>query len=140
MTVAFSSLVAAVLAERVDARAGRRLLIPLVGAGLAAILVWRFFGDLRPYIFLQAFSILVVVAAALFLPSSYSHGRWLGGLVSGYVAALLFEIFDRQVKATLGFTGGHPLKHLAAAAGTACLVWMIRRRSEPRPPGIRAAS
>ncbi|MCM3876369.1 MAG: alkaline phytoceramidase [Thermoanaerobaculia bacterium] len=138
MTVAFSSLVAAVLAERVDARAGRRLLVPLVGAGVAAILAWRFFGDLRPYISLQAFSILVVLAA-LFLPSRHPHGRWLAGLVAGYAAALLFEIFDRQVKATLGFTGGHPLKHLAAAAGTACLVWMIRRRSQLRPPGIRAA-
>ncbi len=50
-------------------------------------------------------------------PSRYPHGRWLGGLVAGYAAALLFEVFDRQVKATIGFTGGHPLKHLAAAAG-----------------------
>jgi hypothetical protein len=105
-----------------------------VGAGLAAILAWRFLGDLRPYIFLQAFSILVVLAAFLFFPSPYPHGRWLAGLVAGCATALLFEITDRQVKATLGFVGGHPLKHLAAAAGTACLVWMIRRRSEPRPP------
>jgi hypothetical protein len=138
MTVAFSSLVAALLEERVDAQVGRRLLVPLVVAGLAAILAWRFLGDLRPYIFLQAFSILVVVAAQFF-PSRYPHGRWLAGMVVGYAAALFFETFDHQVKSTLGFTGGHPLKHLAAAAGTACLVWMIRRRSEPRPPGLRAA-
>lgn len=135
MTVAFSSLVAAMLAERVDARAGHRLFVPLVGIGLASILAWRFLDDLRPYIFLQAFSILVVLAA-LFFPSRYPHGRWLAGLVVGYAAALFFEIFDRQVKATLGFAGGHPLKHLAAAAGTACVVWMIRRRGEPRPPGF----
>jgi len=133
MTIAFSSLVAAVLAERVDAQAGRRLLVPLVGAGVAAILAWRFLGDLRPYIFLQAFSILVVLAALLFFPSPYPHGRWLAGLVAGYAAALFFEVFDRQVKAVLGFTGGHPLKHLAAAAGTACLVWMIKLRSASRP-------
>ena len=91
MTVAFSSLVAAVLSERVDARAGRRMLVPLVGAGLAAILAWRFLGDLRPYIFLQAFSILVVLAALLFFPSRYPHGRWLAGLVAGYAAALLLR-------------------------------------------------
>lgn len=138
MTVAFSSLVAAVIGERVDARAARRLFVPLVGAGLAAILAWRFLGDLRPYIFLQAFSILVVLAA-LFLPSRYTHGRWLAGLVTGYAAALFLEIFDHQVKAALGFIGGHPLKHLAAAAGTACLVWMIQRRSERRPPEIGQA-
>jgi hypothetical protein len=132
MTVAFSSLLAAVLAERVDVRTGRRLLVPLVGAGLATILAWRFLDDLRPYIFLQAFSILVVLAAQFF-PSRYPHGRWLAGLVVGYAAALFFEVFDRQVKALLVFTGGHPLKHLAAAAGTACLVWMIKLRSASRP-------
>lgn len=133
MTVAFSSLVAAVLSERVDARAGRRMLVPLVGAGLAAILAWRFLGDLRPYIFLQAFSILVVLAALLFFPSRYPHARWLAGLAAGYAAAIFFETLDRQVKAVLVFTGGHPLKHLAAAAGTACLVWMIKLRSASRP-------
>jgi hypothetical protein len=133
MTVAFSSLVAAVSAERVDAQVGRRLLAPLVGAGLAAILAWRFFGDLRPYVCLQVCSIFVVLATLLFFPSRYPHGRWLAGLVAGYAAAILLETFDRKVQATLGFTGGHPLKHLAAAAGTACLVWMIRKRSGQRP-------
>jgi len=133
MTVAFSSLVVAVLAERVDTRAARRLFVPLVGAGLAAILAWRSLDDLRPYVFLQAFSILVILAA-LFLPSRYPHGRWLAGLIVGYAAALLLEIFDRPVKAALGFTGGHPLKHLAAAAGAACLVWMIVKRRKERPP------
>ena len=136
MTVAFSSLVAAVLGERVDARVGGRLLVPLVGAGLTAILAWRLFGNLRPYIFLQAFSILVVLASALFFPSHHAHGRWLAGLLAGYAAAVLFEIFDHQVKAALGITGGHPLKHLAAAAGTACLVWMIRQRRGSRPPAL----
>ena len=133
MTVAFSSLAAAVLGERVGARVGRRLLVPLVAIGLVAILAWRFLGDIRPYIFLQAFSILVVLAAWLFFPSPYPRGPWLAGLVAGYAAALLLEIFDHQVKAVLGFSGGHPLKHVAAAAGTACLVWMTKLRSASRP-------
>ena len=52
----------------------------------------------------------------------------MAGLLAGYAAALLFELFDHPVKSALVFTGGHPLKHLAAAAGTACVVVMLRRR------------
>jgi hypothetical protein len=128
MTVAFTSLVAALLAERVDPRIARRLFLPLVGAGLASILLWPLLDDLRPYIFLQAFSIFVVLVSTLFFRSRYEGSRWMVGLLAGYAAALLFELFDHPIKSALVFTGGHPLKHLAAAAGTACVVVMLRRR------------
>ena len=128
MTVAFTALVTAVLAERVDARVGRWLFLPLVAAGLAAILAWRIHGDLRPYIALQASSILVVLVSTLFFASRPGEGRWMAGLLAGYAAALLLEAFDHEVKGLLGFTGGHPLKHFAAAAGTACVVIMLKRR------------
>ncbi len=129
MTVAFTSLVAIVIAERVDQEAGRRLLLPLVAFGLFTVLVWRFLGDLRPYVFLQAAAILVVLASTVFFRSRYDGGRWMAGLLAGYAAALLFEQFDRPLRHALVFTGGHPLKHLAAAAGTACVgVMLLRRR------------
>jgi len=128
MTVAFTALVSAVLAERVDARVARWLFLPLVAAGLAAILAWRFLGDLRPYIALQASAILVVLVSTLFFASRPGEGRFLAGLLAGYAAALLLEAFDHEVKGLLGFTGGHPLKHFAAAAGTACVVVMLKRR------------
>jgi len=147
MTVAFTSLVSAVLADRVDPSLGRRLLLPLVAFGLAAILAWRLLGDLRPYIFLQAGSILVVLVATFFFPSRYDDGTWMLGLLAGYGAALLFELLDHPVRAAVGLTGGHPLKHLAAAAGTSCVVLMLARRAEvtfgsrgtdPPPPSGRA--
>jgi hypothetical protein len=128
MTVAFTSLVTAVLADRVDPQAARRLFLPFVAAGLAAILAWRFLGDLRPYIALQATAILVVLVSTIFFRSRYLHGGWMAGLLAGYAAALLFEVFDREVRSLLVVTGGHPLKHLAAAAGTACVVMMLKRR------------
>lgn len=129
MTVAFTSLVAAVLADRVDPTAGRRVFLPLIAFGLASVLAWRFLGDLRPYILLQAASILVVLVATLFFTSRTGGGGWMLGLLAGYGAALLFELLDHQVKAVAGLTGGHPLKHLAAAAGTACVVLMLARRT-----------
>jgi hypothetical protein len=128
MTVAFTSLVAALLAERVDPRIARRLFLPLVATGLAAVIAWPLLNDLRPYIFLQAAAILLVLVCTLFFKSRYQDGRWMAGLLAGYAAALLFEALDHQVRHALGFIGGHPLKHLAAAAGTACVVMMLRRR------------
>ena len=128
MTVAFTSLVATVLAERIDPELGRRLLFPLVGFGLATVLFWRLFGDLRPYVFLQAAAILVVGMSTLFFESRYAGGSWMVGLLAGYGAALLFEHFDAAVRSLLVVIGGHPLKHLAAAAGTACVVVMLKRR------------
>lgn len=56
-------------------------------------------------------------------------------LVVVYAAALLFEVFDHPIKAALGITGGHPLKHLAAAAGTACVGVMLLRRHRRRSNG-----
>lgn len=133
MTVAFTSLVAALLAERVDRRIARRLFLPLVATGLAAVIAWPLLNDLRPYIFLHATAILVVLVCTLFFKSRYQDGRWMAGLLAGYAAALLFEVLDHPIKAALGFIGGHPLKHLAAAAGTACVVVMLRRRGLDSP-------
>ncbi len=132
MTVAFTSLVTAVLADRVDREAARRLFLPLVAAGIAAILAWRFLDDLRPYVFLQAGAIVVVLVSTLFFPSRYAGGRWMAGLLAGYAAALVFEALDHPVKHLLGFIGGHPLKHVAAAAGTASVGAMLRRRAAAR--------
>ncbi|MFI5181980.1 MAG: ceramidase domain-containing protein [Thermoanaerobaculia bacterium] len=132
MTVAFTSLAAIVISERIDSRTGSRLFLPLVAFGLATVLAWRSFGDLRPYVFLQAATLLVVLISTIFFRSRASHGIWMAGLLAGYAAALLFELLDRQVKDLLVFTGGHPLKHLAAAAGTACVVVMLLRRAAVR--------
>ncbi len=128
MTVAFTALATAVLAERVDTVAARRLFVPLVAAGLAAIVAWPLLGDLRPYVALQAAAILVVLASTFFFPGRPGERLWMAGLLAGYAAALILELLDHQVKDLVGVTGGHPLKHLAAAAGTACLVLMLVRR------------
>ncbi len=135
MTVAFTSLVAIVISERVDERAGRLLLFPLVAFGLATVFAWLLLGDLRPYVFLQAAAILVVLVSAAFFPSRYSHGSMMAGLLAGYAAALVFELFDRPLRDALVFTGGHPLKHLSAAAGTAFVGAMLLRRHSLSSPG-----
>jgi hypothetical protein len=53
MTVAFMSLLALVIGDRIDVRAGRLLLGPLIAVGMGSVIYWRLTeavgrGDLRP--------------------------------------------------------------------------------------------
>jgi hypothetical protein len=79
MTVVFMSLLAATIGERISAKAGRLLLIPLVT------------------------------------------------MMGLYGLAKITEGFDRQLAAILP-GGGHPWKHVAAAAAMLCYVNMVARR------------
>jgi hypothetical protein len=78
MTIAFMSLVAAVVSERIDVRIGNLLLWPLVLLGLASVVYWRWsalagFENLRPYLAVQFGSIAVVLAVSLLYRSRYTR-------------------------------------------------------------------
>ena len=47
-----------------------------------------------------------------------------------YALAKVLEHFDRSVYAVTGFVSGRTLKHVLAAAGTACLVKMLYDRKD----------
>jgi predicted membrane channel-forming protein YqfA (hemolysin III family) len=128
MTIAFMALLAAVAAERVDARVSR-LLFPLVVAGGASVLYWywseaRGAGDLRLYAFVQ-FGSLVVIALTLLLYRGGGTPYLVAGLLA-YGLSKVCETYDAQVFAGLHVVSGHTLKHLLAAAGAACVIPLIR--------------
>lgn len=135
MTLAFMSLLAAVLGERVDGAWGRRLLAPLLGLGLASVVYWRWSeiagaGDLRPYALVQFLSLMLIVYMLLAFRGVYGDDRrmWLG--LGWYVIAKVCEHFDAAIFAGTGtVVGGHALKHVAAAVGIGYLAAMIRRRA-----------
>ena len=100
MTVAFMSLVAAVVSERVSVRLGSALLWPLVLLGLASVLYWRWsalagFENLNPYLAVQVGSIAVVLAMSLLYRSRYTHGGVIFVLAACYGIAKAAEIYDR---------------------------------------------
>ena len=79
MTIAFMSMVAAVIAERISLRAGLWLFPILLLIGMGSVLQWhrsevRGAGDLRFYAAVQAYSILVLVIA-LFMPRATREDR-----------------------------------------------------------------
>jgi hypothetical protein len=133
MTVAFMSLLAAVISERVSVRAGNALLAPLVVLGVASVVWWRWselegFENLRPYMAVQFGSILVILAIAALYRSRYTHGAVIFAVAAFYAVAKILETDDRQVYALGHVMSGHTLKHLAAAAGITLLLAALERR------------
>jgi hypothetical protein len=132
MGIAFMGLLSALAADYVSPRAGRALLLPGIAVSLAAIAWWRITGDLSAWVWVQAAPLLAVVLVLALFPGSRRDGGWLLGALGCYAAAKLFEVADRPLhELTAGAFSGHSMKHLLAAAGVACLVALLLRRSLP---------
>jgi hypothetical protein len=63
----------------------------------------------------------------ILLPPLYSGSEGLFATIALYGMAKLFEVFDSQLTSIVS-TGGHPWKHLAAAAAMMCYVMTVARR------------
>jgi hypothetical protein len=140
MTVAFMSLIAAQIAERVSLRAGLLLLPPMVLLGIASVVYWLASeragaGNVVPYAVLQAYAVVALLLMTWALPSRYTRGGALYWVFAGYVLAKLFETFDREVLAFGHLISGHTLKHVAAALAGLVVCQMLRRRTLRAGPG-----
>lgn len=134
MAVAFTSLLAAVITERVSRTAGSRLLLPLTLLGAASVVYWAVAGDLRPYAVVQFGSFAVLVVLGILFPSRYTQGGVLFVVLGAYVVAKFFELHDREIYELGHWVSGHTLKHLAAALAPCLLLRSLARRSL-RGPG-----
>jgi len=132
MTIAFMSMVAAVIAERISLRLGLWLLPILLLLGLGSVLQWyvsetRGEGDLRFYAAVQVYSALVLLLALLF-PPSYTRGSDLAVVVGFYALAKVLEALDKPIFSLGHIVSGHTLKHLAAATAAYWIVRMLQKR------------
>lgn len=140
MTIAFMSLLAAQVGDRIDPRAGRALLLPLLAIGAASVVYWRATeragaGNVVPYGVLQAYSVVILLLIALWLPSRYTRGGDVYAVFACYVAAKIAESFDDRLYELGHVVSGHTLKHLAAAAGAfvVCrMLWLREPASSAR--------
>lgn len=134
MTAGFMSLLAAVIAERVDLAWGRRLLAPLLAVGVGSVLYWDWTeahgrGDLRPYGLVQFLSLALVLYVLAAFRGRYGDGRMFWAGLGWYALAKLCERFDAEIFAATGeVVSGHSLKHVAAAIGFLWLAAAIDRR------------
>jgi hypothetical protein len=131
-------LICALVGVVVHERAGA-LLGALLGLGAASVLVWRWTGDLRLYVLVQAGAMLAFTLLLVLRPARYDRGRDLAALVALYALAKATEAFDERIFRALGVLSGHTLKHLLAAAAMAIFLHHVkRRRLEAPPPSPRA--
>ena len=141
MTIAFMSLIAAQVVDRISVRAGLALLLPMLLVGAASVIYWRIteragVGNVLPYGILQGYSAVILLFIAVLFPSRYTRAGTIYAIFAVYVAAKLLETFDRQILAAGGLVSGHTLKHLVA--GLAGLI--VCRMLWLRAPVVAAAT
>ena len=135
MAIAFMTILAMAVGERLDEKTGAILLWPLIAIGVFSILLWRWTGDLRLYGWVQFFPCLVLPVLFLRFPPQYSGTSYWLIAAALYVLAKIFEFNDGTIYSVGSILSGHTLKHVAAAA--ACFA--ILRHFQKRQP-IRVAS
>nr|MCU0897579.1 hypothetical protein [Burkholderiales bacterium] len=145
MTIAFMSLIAAQIVDRISARLGLVLLGPMLLVGAASVVYWLATeragaGNLVPYGILQTYSVVMVLVIALLYPSRYTRGADIYWVFGAYVLAKVFETFDKQILEFGHIVSGHSLKHVAAAiAGLIVMRALILRTAERRRPAAGTA-
>ena len=144
MSIAFMAFCSAIIADRIDAKAGNVWLLPmLIGLGLVSLVYWNWTeslgrGDLRFYGFVQFYPMIAIPAICLLFPEyRYLSSRCIAWVAAWYALSKLLEHFDREVFDFLRHSvSGHTLKHLAAAtAALVVLRMLLARRSAGRGPG-----
>ncbi len=130
MSIAFMAILANVIGERINARAGAALLWPLVALGVVSLLLWRQTDDLRLYAWVQFFPCITLPLIFLIFPPRFSSTGYCLAAAGFNLLAKRLEHFDAAIFTALRVISGHSLKHLAAA----CACYSILRAFETRRP------
>ena len=125
MTVAFMSLLIAILVEFIDP-AYERVGLPLaISVGVAAILYWLVVDDLRFYAWVQFAPLACIPIILIVVRTPGANISYLFAGLALYFLAKVAEFYDHEIYALLdGALSGHSLKHVLA--GTATLAIYVK--------------
>lgn len=118
---------------RADAKPGmtshRALLELMLGLMLAvaSVIWWRYSADLRPYLLLQLWTVLLVIVWQGIWQVDHRVRRWFNAAIACYVLAKLAEMADHRILSLTACVSGHSLKHLIAAGAAACVFYGLRQ-------------
>jgi hypothetical protein len=133
MSVVATSLLAAVLSERIGVKTGLRWLMPLLLLGMLTVVYWRWSenqgtGDLRGYGLVQFLPIILVPLLILLFSPRYTATHGYFAAIGLYLLAKITETWDHAIFGIGQIISGHTLKHLLAAAALFMLHRMITQR------------
>lgn len=135
MTLAFMSLLSAVLNDTLLPDSERWLLPPLLLIGLLSVIYWHYSGDLRLYAWVQFAPMMFIVFLLKFHEFRSMRYGYLYAAFIAYMLAKVFEIIDHLIyDVTQQLMSGHSLKHLSAAASGYILYRMLQ--TGPRSPSM----
>ncbi len=145
MTLIFTSILAAIIAERVSVRVGLWLLGPLMAVGLWSVLQWRMSelrgaGDLRLYLMVQLLPAFVIPILMILFPARYTRGTDLGWVLALYVLSKICELLDREIYRAGHLLSGHTLKHVISALAIYLVLRMLKRRTAVAEPSQALAA
>jgi len=134
MTLCFAAILAAVVEERVDAKAGAMLLRPMLAIGIFSLLLWRWTDDLKLYAWAQFFPFVSLILILQLFPPRYTGALYWAAAVAMYGMAKVLELYDAHIYSVGHLLSGHTLKHLVAAAGGFMILKLFQnRRPIPDP-------
>jgi hypothetical protein len=132
MTLIFTGVICAALAQRVGGSVARAGLALLFGLGIASVVYWRVTGNLSPYLTLQFGGIVALLTLLLATPRAADPFPW-AWVIAWYALAKVVEVFDERIwQASGGLVAGHTLKHIAGAAAGAALLMPLASRAVRR--------
>jgi hypothetical protein len=133
MTIGFMVLFAVVMQERLAelTNLGNLVTPPLLMAGFFSCMYWHFTDDLRPYILVQFYPLIIIpLLIAVFNPTYTQPHYYVYALIL-YALAKVTELLDSKIfAATKRLISGHSLKHILAAVAIEMLVLMLLKRDK----------
>jgi hypothetical protein len=123
IVITLSLVLAAVVEDRLGARAGRVAYALGPAAAIASVIAWYAsggttgHGNMAPYVAVQAIGIALAPVIALIAPGEI-RARWLLAAVAGFALARLLTASDGWFYDAIGISG-HSIKHVAMAAAAA---------------------
>lgn len=120
MTLMFMPIFSLLLYDFVGRKVGEWAFFLLIPLGIFSVFYWQYTesigeGDLRFYVFVQFFPMLIAPFILWLFPKKTSYVRYIWYILAWYIAAKLCEHFDKAIFEMLGFWSGHTLKHLISA-------------------------